>query len=118
MTAQQAIDASTRSRVRLSGRRVSALLRHGSDSAGKQTPGTGARLHQLSVAAGGGGAIAQEMRTATANAAARALLPESDRDNPALYPAPEVLARGEWFEAMPPAAQRLRDRLWTQIKSA
>jgi len=63
-------------------------------------------------------AIAREMRTATANEAARQLLPEKDRENPTLYPAEATLARGEWFKAMPPAAQRLRDRLWTQIKSA
>jgi spermidine/putrescine transport system substrate-binding protein len=63
-------------------------------------------------------AIAREMRTATANEAARQLLPEKDRENPTLYPTEATLARGEWLEAMPPAAQRLRDRLWTQIKSA
>jgi len=63
-------------------------------------------------------AIASEMRTATANAAARALLPESQRQNPILYPPAEVLARGEWFQALPTAAQRLRDRYWTEIKSA
>ncbi len=59
-------------------------------------------------------AIASATRTATANSAARALL----RADPTLYPPPEVLARGEWFEAMPAGAQRLRDRLWTEIKSA
>ncbi len=63
-------------------------------------------------------AIAVEMRTATANAAARALLPEAQRLNPVLYPPAEVLARGEWFRAVPIAAQRLRDRYWTEIKSA
>jgi spermidine/putrescine transport system substrate-binding protein len=63
-------------------------------------------------------AIAREMRTATANEAARQLLPEKDRENSTLYPTEATLARGEWFKVMPPAAQRLRDRLWTQIKSA
>lgn len=62
--------------------------------------------------------IAAEMRTATVNGAARRLLPAKDRDNPTLYPPPESLARGEWFKAMPAAAQRLRDRLWTEVKSA
>ena len=62
--------------------------------------------------------IVQATRTATANFAARALLPAGTRDNPALYPPPDVLARGEWFEPMPAASQRLRDRLWTEIKSA
>jgi spermidine/putrescine transport system substrate-binding protein len=57
-------------------------------------------------------------RTATANGAARELLPPGVRDNPVLYPSAEVLKRGEWFAAMPAAAQRLRDRLWTELKSA
>jgi spermidine/putrescine transport system substrate-binding protein len=62
--------------------------------------------------------IATEMRTATANGEARRLLPARDRDNPVLYPPPEILARGEWFREMPAPAQRLRDRLWTEVKSA
>jgi spermidine/putrescine transport system substrate-binding protein len=61
---------------------------------------------------------ATEMRTATVNAAAFKLLPERDRNNTTLYPTGDILDRGEWFIAMPPAAQRLRDRLWTEIKSA
>jgi spermidine/putrescine transport system substrate-binding protein len=63
-------------------------------------------------------AIAGEMRTATANAAARALLPEAQRENNVLYPSADTLRRGEWFTALPIAAQRLRDRYWTEIKSA
>jgi spermidine/putrescine transport system substrate-binding protein len=62
--------------------------------------------------------IATAMRTATPNAGARRLLPPAVRDNPTLYPGPEILARGEWFAALPPAGQRLRDRIWTEIKSA
>ncbi len=62
--------------------------------------------------------IAMEMRTATANAAARALLPVAQRDNTVLYPTREILSRGEWFKALPGPAQRLRDRYWTEIKSA
>jgi spermidine/putrescine transport system substrate-binding protein len=62
--------------------------------------------------------IAIEMRTATTNAAARAILPASQRDNTVLYPAPDVLARGEWFQALPGPTQRLRDRYWTEIKSS
>lgn len=57
-------------------------------------------------------------RTATPNAPARSLLPESVRNNPVLYPQPETMQRGEWFAPMPAAAQRLRDRIWTEIKSA
>ncbi|MBV8553661.1 MAG: spermidine/putrescine ABC transporter substrate-binding protein [Acidobacteriaceae bacterium] len=63
-------------------------------------------------------AIAIDMRTATANGAARATLPRTQRENTILYPAPEVLARGEWFAPLPGPAQRLRDRYWTEIKSA
>ncbi|HZT39713.1 MAG TPA: spermidine/putrescine ABC transporter substrate-binding protein [Bryobacteraceae bacterium] len=62
--------------------------------------------------------IAAAMRTATPSAGARRLLPPSLRNNPTLYPPPETLARGEWFTALPPAGQRLRDRIWTEIKTA
>lgn len=57
-------------------------------------------------------------RTATANGAARALLPDSIRDTETLYPSPETMSRGEWVLPSPPEIQRLRDRLWTEIKSA
>ncbi|MFN0102653.1 MAG: PotD/PotF family extracellular solute-binding protein [Bryobacteraceae bacterium] len=62
--------------------------------------------------------IAETMRTATANAAARPLLSVATQNNPTLYPPPEVMARAEWFATVTPEAQRLRDRLWTEIKSA
>lgn len=62
--------------------------------------------------------IVMAVQTATANGAAHALLPPELRDNPVLYPPPETLARGEWFEPQSAASQRLRDRLWTEIKSA
>ena len=62
--------------------------------------------------------IAEATKTATANGAAHALLPASIRDNPVLYPPPEVFARGEWPRTLPPAAQRLRDRIWTEIKAS
>lgn len=63
-------------------------------------------------------AICVEMRTATANQAARLALPPQLRDNKVLYPPPDVLQRGEWFAALPGSVQRLRDRYWTEIKSA
>jgi spermidine/putrescine transport system substrate-binding protein len=63
-------------------------------------------------------AIVVATQTATANSGARKLLPAELRDNPVLYPPAEVLARGEWFEPVSSAAQRLRDRLWTEIKSS
>jgi len=57
-------------------------------------------------------------RTTTTNAGARQLFPSDFRDNPTLYPGPNVVARGEWAKTVEPASQRLRDRLWTEIKSA
>jgi spermidine/putrescine transport system substrate-binding protein len=63
-------------------------------------------------------AICKEMRTATTNSAARELLPPAERNNGVLYPSAEVLERGEWFRALSGPAQRIRDRYWTEIKSA
>lgn len=62
--------------------------------------------------------ISLTMRTPTANEKALDFLPEDVRINQTLYPSPSVLERGEWFEALPPEGQRLRDRIWTEIKSA
>jgi spermidine/putrescine transport system substrate-binding protein len=62
--------------------------------------------------------IVESTKTATANAAARNLLPADVRNHPALYPPPDVFARGEWPRTLPPSNQRLRDRIWTEIKSA
>lgn len=63
-------------------------------------------------------AIVQATRTATANASAYKLLPEETRNNPTLYPPDDIYRRGEWPGTLPAAAQKLRDRLWTEIKSA
>jgi len=62
--------------------------------------------------------IAAATQTATANGAALKLLPSQVRENPVLYPPVEILARGEWAEAGTPSSQKLRDRLWTEIKSS
>jgi spermidine/putrescine transport system substrate-binding protein len=59
-------------------------------------------------------ANAKASDTATANGAARRLLPH----DPVLYPPDDIYARGIWPPALPSAAQRYRDRLWTEIKSA
>ena len=66
------------------------------------------------VAAG----IVMSTHTASANQEALRYLPPLVREDPVLYPAPEVLARGEWFRAQPAASQKIRDRLWTEIKSS
>jgi spermidine/putrescine transport system substrate-binding protein len=70
-------------------------------------------LLRPAVAAG----IVTATRTATANRAAAELLPEPVRTNATLYPPADVLRRGEWFEPLPAAVQKLRDRLWTEIKA-
>ena len=62
--------------------------------------------------------IVEATRTATANGAALNLLPESVRQTPSLYPPAEVFARGEWPRTLDSTTQRLRDRIWTEIKSA
>ena len=62
--------------------------------------------------------IVNAVKTATANAKAHDLLEPELRKHPALYPPPETLARGEWFAPQPAQVQRLRDRLWTEVKSA
>jgi len=62
--------------------------------------------------------IVQATKTATANGAALDLLPEQVRTNPVLYPPAAIFERGEWPHALPPATQKLRDRIWAEIKSA
>ena len=63
-------------------------------------------------------AIADSTRTATANGAAHDLLPAETRNNPTLYPPEEIFRRGEWPRTLPPATQKLRDRIWTEIKAS
>jgi len=62
--------------------------------------------------------IAIAADTATAGAAARSLLPAEVRNSSTLYPDAEVMKRAVWPPPLPTAAQRYRDRIWTEIKSA
>ena len=62
--------------------------------------------------------IVRGCRTATANGAARALLGSELQALPTLYPTPHTLERGEWMATSNVSVQRLRDRLWTELKSA
>ncbi len=62
--------------------------------------------------------VALETFTATAVRTARGHLPAEVLAMETLFPPAETLERGEWFEPLPPSAQRLRDRLWTELKSA
>ena len=63
-------------------------------------------------------AIVTATRTATPNAAGRDRLSIELREDPVLYPPREILTRGEWIASHDSAVQRLRDRLWTEIKSS
>ncbi len=65
-----------------------------------------------------GAGIAAAVKATTPNARAFELLPPAVKSSAALYPAADVLARGQWFEPLPPEGQRQRDRVWTEIKSA
>ena len=56
--------------------------------------------------------------TTPTNATARELLSQDVQANPVMFPDAETEARGEWVEPMPPETQRLRDRLWTEVKAA
>lgn len=59
-------------------------------------------------------ANAKIAESATANGPARAMMPS----DPVLYPPDYIYQRGVWPPALPSAAQRYRDRLWTEIKAA
>lgn len=61
--------------------------------------------------------IAEVKLESTVNAAARELLPQPIRESAILYPDEQTLRRGEWFQPLSSQAQRLRDRIWTEIKS-
>ena len=63
-------------------------------------------------------AIVETTRTATCNGEAQKRLPDALQHDPVLFPPPDVLAWGEWFEPQTAASQRLRDRLWTELKSS
>jgi len=62
--------------------------------------------------------VASATFTATAVRTARERLPADVLAMETLFPAEETMARGEWFEPVPPESQRLRDRLWTELKSS
>lgn len=61
-----------------------------------------------------------EVAAANAKVAASATAVSTGQSttDPVLYPPDEIYARGFWPPALPAAAQRYRDRLWTEIKSA
>ena len=62
--------------------------------------------------------IVESTKTATANGAARNLLPEPVRNTPSALSARPTSSSAASGPARCPATQRLRDRIWTEIKSA
>jgi len=61
--------------------------------------------------------ICRTMQYSSPNRAAVPLLPRAIRDNPAIFPPEEVVARTEAIEDLGPATV-LYDRLWTEVKTS
>jgi spermidine/putrescine transport system substrate-binding protein len=62
--------------------------------------------------------IAQTIQYATANAAAKKLMPKEYLDNPAIFPTAEIIAKCEPALYLGEDAQRIRDEIWTRVKAA
>jgi len=65
-----------------------------------------------------GKGIAETILYPTPNAAAKALMPAAYRDNPAIFPPAEVLARCEWGRFAGPEAMRMFEQAFTQVRAA
>lgn len=65
-----------------------------------------------------GAEIAKTIQYATTNAAAKKLMSKEYRENPAIFPPPEVIAKCEANIYLGEEATRLRDEAWTRIMAA
>jgi spermidine/putrescine transport system substrate-binding protein len=65
-----------------------------------------------------GKGIATTIQYATANAAAKKLMPKEYLENPAIFPSAEIIAKCEPALYLGEDAQRVRDEIWTRIKAA
>lgn len=61
--------------------------------------------------------VAKE-KTGTVLNGVQEFLPKTLATNGLLFPPENEWRRSEWLQTMPPSVQRLRDRFWTEIKSA
>lgn len=61
---------------------------------------------------------ARKIRTATPVSGALNLMTPEERANVTLYPSAETMKRASWPQSLPPEIVTLRDRLWTEAKSA
>jgi spermidine/putrescine transport system substrate-binding protein len=62
--------------------------------------------------------IAQTIQYATANAAAKKLMPKEYLENAAIFPTAEIIAKCEPALYLGEDAQRIRDEIWTRVKAA
>jgi len=70
------------------------------------------------LAAEPGAAIADYIQYATANEAARKLLPDEYNKNPAIFPSEDAVAKGEAQLYLGEERNRMIDEAWTRIKAA
>ena len=108
-----------RRRLRLSGRRLRRVSGCLGDPAREQAPGAGAPVHQFPAAP----RHRRRQRAHRAHHHDQCRRPQNlaARISATIrrsIPAPDIVARGEWAITLDPATQRLRDRLWTEIKAA
>jgi spermidine/putrescine transport system substrate-binding protein len=61
-------------------------------------------------------AVSMNINYSTANLEARKLMPPEIRNNPALYPPHELLARGEFETDIGDQAYGLFEKYWEQLK--
>ena len=65
-----------------------------------------------------GAKIAETIQYATANAAAKAKMPAEYRENPAIFPTEEVVAKCESAIYVGEEGTKMRDEAWTRIQAA
>jgi len=117
-TAQQAIDAAPHLQFAYPAEGFGLYADNTAILRESRRPGLAMRFIDFLLRADVSASIVRGCRTATANGAARALLGSEIQALPTLYPAPGTLERGEWMATPTVKLQRLRDRLWTELKSA
>ena len=85
---------------------------------GAPHPGNAHKFINYILDAAPGAAIADFIQYATPNKAAKALLPESYRNNPAIFPPDSVVKVSESAIYLGEKHQQLMDETWTRIQAA
>jgi spermidine/putrescine transport system substrate-binding protein len=65
-----------------------------------------------------GAHIADTIKYATANAAAKAIMDKSYTENPSIFPPAEIVAKCEPSLYLGEEATKVRDEIWTRIQAA